>query len=352
MVLAALVLPTVLVGVCRAQPTEAEVLAGVVNDAALPCVTEAADTALRLEEAVNELCPDPGAESLNEARIAWTEAYLAWRQAAPFLFGPGKKLDRLIGRWQVNAVVLDAAVESPDLSDLLKQVEQRGYAAVEYLLFTPQDAAAATTPGRCAHLRSVTAEITRLTSAMKHEWDETYGAELVAAGDGEPFLIPADALSVAFTQTLNATEQMLRDRLSVPSGYFQDAVKPESLEAWRSGHTRAGLQATLEGLRLVITGGGDASVVSLVATRDGLVEKRNPALAKAMVKQLDKIDGTLAGLGGDELRLEDELRENPQVLKPLYQQLQALQDQLVEASLVLELDVYSPAPQATTASIE
>ncbi|MDP0494980.1 MAG: imelysin family protein [Verrucomicrobiota bacterium JB024] len=348
----ALVMPVLLGGVCRAQPTEPEVLAALVNDAAQPCLAQVANTAVRLEAAVNQLCEKPDLQTLTRARAAWTEAYLAWRQAAPFLFGPGKKLDRLIGKWQVNAVVLDAAVESPDLSDLLKQVEQRGYAAIEYLLFTPRDAAAATTPGRCAHLHSLTAEIARLTSAMKQEWDATYGAELVAAGNGEPFLIPADALSVVFTQTLNATEQMLRDRISVPSGYFQDAVKPENLEAWRSGNTRAGLQATLAGLRLIITGGGDTSVVTLVATRDGLVEKRSPVLAKAIVKQLDKIDVTLAGFDGDGVQLEDELKKNPRVLKPLYRQLQTLQDQLVEASLVLELDVYSPAPQSMAAATQ
>lgn len=344
-VIAGLVVAVLLCGTTvgrAARPAaETEALAAFVNEVARPGLAELADSAVRLEARVKALCKTPTAGTLGEARTAWREAWLSWRRAGPLLFGPGSGLERGIGKWDVNGVVLDAAVESPELSHLLRQTDQRGYAAVEYLLFTPADAAAATTAGRRAHLLDTTGEIVRLTARVRQEWEDGFAREFTSAGDGKPFLTPADALSRVFSRTLNVIERTLRDRIGLPSGFFgRSPARPEDLEAWRSGSTRAGFQATLEGIRRTLEGGGDAGLQRLIATHDGLVEVRNPKLADAIGRQLGKIEKTLADLGGDDLALEAEVRKNPAKLKRLYGRLQTLQDQLVEASLVLELDVY------------
>ncbi|WP_334319167.1 imelysin family protein [Termitidicoccus mucosus] len=341
------ILSTLLGGISHALPTESDVLSALVSEGVQPSWTQVADTAGRLEASVRVVCENPTAETLGQARAAWRDAYLAWRRAAPFLFGPADKLERRIGRWAVNGVVLDAAVDAPDLAYLLKQTDQRGYAAAEYLLFTPADAAAVTAAGRGAHLRDVTEEITRLTARAKLDWEERFAHEFTSAGDGNPFLLPADALSRVVSELLNIIERMLRDRIGMPSGFFErTAVKPESLEAWRSGNAKEGFQATLDGIRQAVTGGGDASLANLVATKDGLVEARNPALANDITNQINRIEKTIAGLGGDDLRLEAELPKKLSQMKRLYKQLQKLQDQLVEASLVLELDVHGGNAQA------
>jgi hypothetical protein len=322
------------------QPTESDVLAALVKEGVQPSLIRVANTANRLEVKVRDLCENPSTKTLEQARTAWREAYLAWRRAAPFLFGPADKLARLIGRWPVNGIVLDAAVESSDLGHILDLPDARGYAAAEHLLFAPADTSAATTAGRRAHLRNVTEEIARLTAHAMQQWEQHFAGKFVSAGDGKPFLIPADALSLILSEILNVTEQMLRDRIGVPSGFFKTEVKPESLEAWCSKNARDGFQATLEGIRQAVTGGGNSSLAMLVATKDGLVETKNPALSANIAKQMDKIEKTIAGLGGDDLMLEIELQKNPSKLKRLYKQYQKLQDQLVEASLVLELDVH------------
>jgi predicted lipoprotein len=335
---------TLLLSCCHASsalPTESEVLSSLIIGSIEPSVTKMADTAEQLEIRVHLLCEDPNAESLELARNAWRNAYLAWCQAAPFRFGPGNRLYRQIGQWFVNGVVLDAAVESTELDDLLQQVEQRGYAAVEYLLFTPPDATAATTTGRSAHLRETTEEIAKLTADVHLNWETHYADQFRSAGNGAPFLIQADALSLFLSEVLNVTEQLLRDRIGVPSGFFEGASKPDRLEAWKSHETIVGLQATLVGLQLAIKGDGEASLVDLVATKDGLVEARNPALAKAIRKQFDKIEKILTTLRDEDLTLAVRLKKNPKTMKRLYGELQDLQDDLIEASLVLELDVHS-----------
>jgi predicted lipoprotein len=296
------------------------------------------DTASRLEAKVTILCEHPSEESLQQARSSWQEAYLAWRSAAPFLLGPAEQLERQIGQWAINETVLDAAVDSPELQRMLEQTEQRGYAAVEYLLFTPSNANDATSLGRRSHLQAITQEITQLTADATQQWQTSFMTAFISAGDGQPYLLPSDALSLAFTEILNATEQMLWTRIGMPSGFFERATKPETLEAWRSQNTCAGFQATLDGIRSALTAGGESSILTLIATKDGLIESKNPALAASISKQINKIERTINRL--DELSLEKELKNKPTTLKPLYQQIQQLQDALIEASLVLELDVY------------
>lgn len=319
--------------------TESQVLAALAGKGAQPSLTRVAGTAGKLDASARQLCEKRDAASLEQARGAWREAFLAWRRAETFLFGLGDKLKRPLGKWPAHEVVLDAAVKSKDFRHLRGNADLRGYAAAEYLLFVPKDAATATTAQRCDHLLDVTGEIAGLTGRAQQEWDKNFGKEFMSAGDGKPFLTPGDALSLAFAEMLNVTERLLRERIGMPSGFFKENVKPDQLEAWHSKSARDAFMATLEGFRLELMGDGTTSVARLVAAKDGLVSKKDPALAVDIGKQLDKIEKTIAGLGGRDLDLHTELKNNPTRLKGLYQQIQKLQDQLVEASLVLELDV-------------
>ena len=330
-------------GASSIQPTESEVIAAWVTLGGQPCLTQVANTANRMDAKVQELCENPSMETWLQAQEAWRAAYLSWRQAEPFLFGPAGTMNRYIGTWPVNGVVLDAAVGSKELDHMLNNTDVRGYAAVEHMLFAPVDAAAATTEERCVHLLSLSEEISRLSADTLHQWKNEIAPAFIAAGNGAPYLVPADALSVAFRELLNVTERMQRNRIGEPSGYFQGSARPEYLEAWLSQAAQDGFRASQEGIRRALSSGGNYSFIMLIATKDGLVEHRAPQLAADLVKQLDQIDKAIADLGGDDVRLEAELKHNPSKLKRLYKHYQKLQDQLVEAALVLELDIHQGA---------
>ena len=327
-------------GTAIASPAESDVLLSLANNGIRPSLTQVATTARKLADASRQMCAQPDAASLKKAQDAWREAFLAQCRATPFMFGPADKLDRQLGK-PVNGVVLDAAVSADDLSHLLKNPDVRGYAAAEHLLFVPANVAAATAAERCTHLQAVTSEIADLTGRAKQGWDQDFGQEFIAAGDGKPFLVPGDALSLALAEFLNTTETMLRDGIGFPSGFFEGAAKPELLDGWRSNTSREAFQATLDGLRLALLADETSGLAALVASKDGLISPRNPALAADLREQIEKIQKTIAGLGGSDLVLHAELRNQPKKLKSLYQQLQTLQDQLVEVTLVLELDVRS-----------
>ncbi|MEI6891125.1 MAG: imelysin family protein [Pontiella sp.] len=322
------------------QPTESEVLAAWVNQSAMPSLNRVVATAEQMNGAIERLCESPTSETLQQAQSAWVEAYLAWRHAEPFLVGPAAAMDRQIGNGPVNRIVLDAAVDSEELAYMLKDSDVRGYAALEHLLFAPQQVAAVTTPGRSAHLVDLSAEIYTLSVRAKEQVEGDFYRDVIAAGNGDPYLVPAEALSLVFGEVLNVTERIMRNRIGEPSGYFRGPTQPLSVEAWESGAAQEGLRTAVAGLRLALWGAGEASIITLVATKDGLVEASNPQLAADLVKQLNRIQKTIEGLGGASLRLEVELAEHPNTFQRLYKQFQTLQNQLIEASLVLELDVH------------
>ncbi len=321
-----------------AAPTESGALASLATGVIRPSLAELADTARKLADSSRRMCQRRDMAGLTAAQDDWRKASAAWRRSVPFQFGPAANLERRLGG-PVQETVLEAAVRDDRMHHLRTGKETRGYAAVEYLLFAPAGAAAATAGGRCEHLRDVTAEIAAVTSRAEQEWDKGYGREFVAAGDGKPFLVPGDALSLILARTLNSIETVLRDGIGVPGGIFTGRPRPELFYGRRSATTREAFQATLEGLNRSLLGGGSASILNLVATRDGLVSRKNPALAAGIRRQLETIGNTIAKL--DAADLGSHGGKPSRRLKRLYDGMEKLQKQLVEATLVLELDVRS-----------
>lgn len=318
--------------------TESDVLASLATGAVRPSLTEMADTARSLAESSQRLCQRRDAAGLAAARNDWKKASAAWRRSVPFQLGPAASLERRLGG-PVQETVLEAAVRDGNMKQLRTGKDTRGYAAAEYLLFASANAAAATSGDRCGHLGDVTAEIAAVTARAKQEWDQGYGREFVAAGDGKPFLVPGDALSLVLARSLNCIETVLRDGIGIPGGIFTGSSRPELFYGRRSATTREAFQATLEGLKQSLLGGGSAGVVNLVATRDGVLSRKNPALAADIRRQLENIGTAIAKL--DAADLGSPGGKPSRRLRRLYNGMETLQKQLVEVTLVLELDVRS-----------
>ncbi len=328
-----------------ASPTEEEVLVRLVDSGILPTVEKLHSSARSLGKATTDLCLKKDENSLAHARHEWMNLDQAWAQALPFLFGPADRLalEKRIGTLPVNATVLEAVVSQPDMADLAKSDDVRGIAAAEYLLFSRDSAAESASAMRCSYMQSVTEEIESLTGELEQAWKGDLAEKFKHAGDGNPFLFPSDAFSFVVSESLNVTEILLRDRIAVASNFFQPQSKPDYLPSWRSKTTTESLLANIEGLKLALTSGeSDKGLTELVGSRDGVYSRKNPSLASGIHRQLDKIEGEIQSLAGKNGDIYTKVKNNPKALKPLYNQLQILQDQIVEASLVLELDVQSP----------
>ena len=318
-----------------ATPTENEVLTSLNVSSHLAKVAE---TAQDLDKAVKILCEKKDDASLQEARAVWKKAYLAWRQATPFLIGPAAPLADHLGK-PTNDAVLKGVVESENLASMGKGRDARGYGGVEYLLFIPSDGALATADFRCYHLLEITAEIAQETSRAHSKWLEDFQEGFVLAGNGQPYLVPGDALSLVVAEVLNSLETVLRDFIYLPSNFSGKNAKPELLEAVHSKSTRAALHAFVVGLENALTTGGDKSIAQLVASKDGLTHKKDPKLANLIRQELANIQDSLGELRTADLELFEQLENNQNTLKKIYNQMQKLQESVAQAVLVLELDI-------------
>lgn len=315
------------------------VLAAFVTQGAVPAMIRLAGEAEALDEAVRRLCSQSTEVDLDTARAAWRAAYLAWRAAAPYLFGPADEvtMKRRLGSWPVNEIVLDHVVASDEFSHMRGADDVRGYAAVEFLLFLPVDAASATADQRCPHLTDVSREIRELTAGVSRRWTGDYGTAFAGAGTPDsPVARQKDALALIFAEGLNVTERLLWDRIGVPSGFFRGSgsLKLEVLEAPHAGLAREGLRETLEALQRLVAGmDGRPGLAALIATLE-------PARASDMVARTELALAALAPDGTEATEsLSATLRRRPSRLKGLYRQIQALQDQLAATGETLQLPI-------------
>lgn len=325
-------------GAKAAGPSESEVLSALTTKGIDTSFDNLTASAAALNEAAVKLCDERSDESLLAAQNLWKEAYGDWRKTAPFLVGPAANLDREVGK-PVNAIVLKAVVESEEFADLANGSDVRGYSAVEYILFTPQNASEASNALHCKHLLKSTQEIVQHTTAAKEGWEKDFREGFLNAGDGLPYLIPGDAISLVYAEILNVTETMLRDHIAIPSNFFKGKARPELLEAPYSRTSTEGFMAVLAGLRTALSEPKEANLINLIATKDGVTHEKDPKLAKAIDKQLAKTEKTLGRLLEKEEDLYTALENSPKSLKKLYSQLQKLQELLAKGLLVLELDV-------------
>lgn len=336
--LAALPTRTVLAAV---EPSETVVLQNLATKVISPRLKAMAETAGQLSQAADELCRVKDQAALDKARSAWTNGFLAWRAADPLLIGPAAKLylRKRIGAWMATDTLFKAAIDSPEFANLRGHREYRGYAAAEYILFSESHLASTTTPGRCSHLLEVTKEIAELTASANTLWQEQYMQGFIAAGDGKPFLLATDAISPVFAGVLNTLEMLLRDTIGLPSNFFKDKAKPELLEAWHSNSTGAAMQAAITGITQTLTSDDQQSLLSLLAEKPTTAGKNHKKLAESIDRRLHDINREVHTITSKHPNLHSKLGQDKALLKPLYKELQKLQDDLVKASLALELDV-------------
>lgn len=320
-----------------AGPSDSDVLGALAENGVSRAITRMATTGEQLKAASEQFCQQKDDESLGQAQQAWKDAYIAWSYAAPFRIGPIKDLQlyKRIGLWRANETIFNGVTTSPEFKGMLDKPEVRGYAGAEYVLFASKEPFADIA---CGHLVDVTTEIAGLTGRAKEEWFG-YKEGFVNAGDGMPFLLENEAMSPVMAEILNVTEFMARERVGLPSNFFAGEAKPETLEGWYSRTTGAGLEATLKGLKTALDGGVPNSMVELVATKDGLVKKKNPKLARAIRKDLKKLEKLLSKVTSDGDPLYIQLEDKSSTLKKLYKQLQKFEEHLEDLSLGLELDV-------------
>ena len=222
-----------------------------------------------LAEALDSVCANPTAGTLEAARGAWARARETWKEAEVFAFGPYSRPEFRIGpkidSWpahvdDVEELLASTAPVDPATVATLG-VWHKGLPVVEYLLYSPDAAALErlAEPRRCEYLTSVGAEVVSRARELHAAWSPDAGnfaAELSGAGrTSTAFRSLKDAFSEIVNRMGFTVENIRRDKLGHPLGDEGGGVpSPEAAESRFSGRSVADIQDNLDGIEVLFFG--------------------------------------------------------------------------------------------------
>ncbi|MEM7405577.1 MAG: imelysin family protein [Pseudomonadota bacterium] len=310
------------------------VLHSIGTNTAAPRIARTLEAAQSLHSKTSALCESPGVEQLESSRTAWRELYLSWSHQQAVMFGPGREqgLRRHLFSWPTHAMIINAVLEPGVAEDVALNRHVRGLPAVEFMLFgdqkMPVEAGMFEHAGRCAHLDDIMSEVVKRIGAHADVWTNGFGDGFVAKNSPDS---EVSRLSMLLAEALNTVDDILWQRLGGPAGLYGGIVQTEDLDAWRSGETLAGLEASLVTINDIVSGAGpeQPGIANLLANRNSdaasdLVRSTRDAVAIAR-----EIEGPLAGA----------ILDRPGTVKDLYAAVQDVQNYLIVTSEQLELAV-------------
>lgn len=184
-----------------AGPSRSEAITEITDDVILPGLKKSSASASELDKAVAELCAAPSDASLGDAQDSWRKARDAWMSTSAYRVGPiGELHSKAKISYPINPEKLENLLSSgkTDLDNIDELgADLRGLGGIEYVLFTPADAAALA-PERCAYARAAAAGVVGGTNELAAAWTNEYSKKFNAAGqDAIDDLVNASLASLA-----------------------------------------------------------------------------------------------------------------------------------------------------------
>lgn len=276
-----------------------EVLTHLTDEVIVPAQDQLHTDAEALAAAVRAACAGGGASPTD----AWKRTRVAWGVTGAFMFGPVTEQMQAgpLDFWPVRPDTIEAKIAGAPASidaayiDLLG-TSAKGLPALEYLLFT--DPLMPGTP-RCAYAEALALDIAARTGEIADGWHTGHAEALRSAGHGSEVYGDEQAgVDAIVNATIENLYRMVKDKLDRPLGNLTGSEPdPAILESIYSHHTRADLEANLDGFTRVYLGadrepGGDPGLGALVAARDATLDDR-------ILAQLDVARGALAAIPGE-----------------------------------------------------
>jgi predicted lipoprotein len=264
-------------------------LSDLANYVILPGYERLTNEATALVDATSALETSPAATTLAGAQLAWRRTRAAWKQSEAFAIGPAETLRTAakIDFSPIRADRIESAIRAggTPTADSIEELgaNQKGFLAIEYLLFDPNgDAAAALADLGDAHrralVRALAENLRDEVTLLRDAWAPDGGNfihELVMAGKGSlEFPTVKSAVDELVNQLIFLSEEIADAQLLAALGRDTGTPDPEALDAHRSENGLADLLDGLTGLQNVYYGayaGRDASGFSdviVVSTPD------------------------------------------------------------------------------------
>ena len=231
----------------------------------LPEYAQFAILAAEMEPAIEAFCAEASPATLEQAQEAWTVARAPWKRMEVFSFGPYAdeplRLGPKIDTWPARTDAVDAFLAGDESITAEKVaglgVYNRGFPALEYLLFAGDVAAAEGEARRCGYMLALAQDLGSLGAQMYAAWDPEQGAyldQLLQAGKGSTvFLTVHDALGEVVNRIGHLAQEMRTDKLGRPLGESTDGTPQQQLvESRFSGRSVQDLKDNLAGIEQLV----------------------------------------------------------------------------------------------------
>jgi len=227
-----------------------------------------------LNNNISSFCLTPNQQYFNQVRNSWAQTVSAWLRADALLFGPAieEQLDFFIYFYPAKKRIINKLLNGQETitAELVAQagVGGQGLATMEYLLFERnlsseeilQNYQGQNGKQRCQYLGATAFLLQQHAKTIYDAWRPEQGnyAEAISRA-GLDSLIYTE-IQQPWAELINkifqSAEKISSNRLALALGKKTESQpKPYKLEAWRSGHTLANIQASLQGLRRLFDGG-------------------------------------------------------------------------------------------------
>jgi putative iron-regulated protein len=126
----------------QTKVSETIVLSDFTNNVVIPTYQQLVTKSNKLQQATTVFVQNPNDNNLKAVQSAWKDTRVPWEQSEAFAFGPAESsgYDGNLDDWPVNHTDLSALIKSneklnPDYVKTKLQTTQKGFHAIEYLLF-------------------------------------------------------------------------------------------------------------------------------------------------------------------------------------------------------------------------
>ena len=287
-------------------PSDADVLISLSDEVAVPAFQAVAEDMARLDEATQYVCQNPDDVSLEAARQAWHDARASWMASEAMWFGPVmERRSRSLLDWSPTDIdgieellAQGPALTTTDIREALAS-NQRGFGAMEYVLFEKETTASLERPSpRCAFLSALTSAVRQEVDAILSAWVEVDGGPpyryYLTGRSGVALLASEGVAEVVRTQVF-----LIRDivdmRLASALGLRDGGADPSAIPGTAADNGLEDLRNELQGMRRIYQGAGPDSlgISALVRPLSEDTDQRLRQQLADAIGALDAVEGPL-----------------------------------------------------------
>ena len=285
--------------------SDTDFLTSLADEVAVPAFQAVAQDMTRLDEATQALCHTPSDISLGAAREAWRTARASWMRSEALWFGPVMdRRSRSLLDWSptniegIEALLARSSAVTPDYVRQSMASNQRGFGAVEYLLFDNQ--ASVSLEGASPHCSFLTA----VASVARHEAESIHSSWVSGLDDSPAYkdyltgrsgvaLLAGEGVAAAVRTQYFLIRDIVDMRLASALGLRDGAPDLTAIPGTISDNGLEDLRNELIGMQAVYVGAGPESlgISHLVRPLSEDADRRVREQFGAAIAAIDAVEG-------------------------------------------------------------